>query len=75
MSAASRALQKLAEHELRLAEAHRKDFPDGTRKPLYDAVDYWELAADMTHRTALENRWRERIPRFVRRRILRLSVW
>ncbi len=75
MSARSRALQELADHMTGLAEQHRRDFPDGTRIPIYDGVDLWELAADMAHRTALENRWRERLPRAIRRRVLRLSVW
>lgn len=75
MSAASRALMKLADHEQRMADKHARDFPDRARLPIYDGVETWELAADMARRTAQEQRWRERIPRFVRRRVLRRSIW
>lgn len=72
MSAASRALAKLAAHEERQAEKAR-GWNIGI--PIYTGPEAYGMAADMARRTALEERWRERIPRFVRRRLLRRSVW
>ncbi|MHA6764751.1 hypothetical protein [Streptacidiphilus sp. PAMC 29251] len=67
MSAQSRALNRLADHCMRLSRDS-----DGRpyEMPIYTGTSLWEQAADMARRTALEQRWRERIARR-----LRLPIW
>lgn len=67
MSAQSRALNALADHCMRLSrDSDGNPYP----MPIYTGTDLWEQAADMARRTALEQRWRERIARR-----LRLPIW
>jgi hypothetical protein len=56
MSARSRALHRLGRHFEHLA-AKAEELGD---RPLYSAEDQWLHAADMAHRTAVEETWRGR---------------
>jgi hypothetical protein len=63
MSARSRALSALAAHCEVLAQQTREwDFEP---PEIYSATDVWLRASDMARRTGLENRWRERIARWL----------
>lgn len=61
MSARSRALADLAVHFERLRDG--TDGPNAWK--VYNGFDVWDKAADMARRTALEERWRERLARLL----------
>lgn len=64
MSARSRALEDLAVHFERLRDGAAGPLnPDAP--PIYNGWDVWDRAADMARRTALEQRWRERLARLL----------
>jgi hypothetical protein len=59
MSAASRSLNRLADHFEALRDGSCGEL-DPNAMPLYNGYETWDIAADMARRTAASETWRGR---------------